>query len=256
VSGRRAFQRDTAAETLTAILREDPPELTSAATAGVPPALVRVVQHCLEKSPAERFQSASDVAFALENLTGSGATAAQALTAKPSSPRAWLPWSVAALFALVSGALVLMNLRTPRPAAPLTRLSAQLPKDLPQNERRPVARPRHFAGWTGDLLCRRDGTWTPKIYRRSLDQRAVEPVAGTEGAYQPFFSPDGQWIAFFTIVGELKKVPRDGGPSVISVRGLKNGQWGFGVWRSDARDQFSTLKTCCRCRRPAACRQR
>ena len=69
VSGRRAFQRDTAAETLTAILREDPPELTAGSVSGVPPALARVIQHCLAKNPAERFQSASDVAFALENLS-------------------------------------------------------------------------------------------------------------------------------------------------------------------------------------------
>jgi hypothetical protein len=243
VSGRRAFQRDTAAETLTAILREDPPELTSAATAGVPPALVRVVQHCLEKNPAERFQSASDVAFALENLTGSGATAAQALTAKPSSPRAWLAWSVAVLFALASGALLLMNLRAPKPAAPVTRLSAQLPKDLPY---------RMSGGPSRGLAISPDGLaifyvggmgrGLQQIYRRSLDRRAVEPVAGTEGAYQPFLSPDGQWIAFFTIAGELKKVPRDGGPSVILVRGLKNGQWGFGVWRSDDVIVFSTLE--------------
>ena len=71
LSGRRAFQRGTAAETMTAILRDDPPELTDVAGAGLPAGLARIVQHCLEKNPAERFQSASDVAFALEALSGS-----------------------------------------------------------------------------------------------------------------------------------------------------------------------------------------
>jgi len=102
VSGRRAFQRGTAAETMTAILREDPPELTSA-PATVSPGLARVIQHCLEKAPVERFQSASDVAFALEALEtqSSGSTsAAHALTASPSPARRSM--------ALITGALAIM----------------------------------------------------------------------------------------------------------------------------------------------------
>jgi serine/threonine protein kinase len=67
--GQRAFRRDTAAETLTAILREEPTDL-SAARADIPPALDRIVRHCLEKQPAERFQTARDVAFALEAFSG------------------------------------------------------------------------------------------------------------------------------------------------------------------------------------------
>ena len=67
VSGQRAFKRDTSAETLTAILREDPPELPAASLAQAP-ALDQIVRHCLEKTPSERFQSARDVVFALEAL--------------------------------------------------------------------------------------------------------------------------------------------------------------------------------------------
>lgn len=76
LAGRRAFQRDTAAETMTAILREDPPALVDV-RADVAPALGRIVQHCLEKNPAERFQTAPDVAFALENLAGSGSAVSE-----------------------------------------------------------------------------------------------------------------------------------------------------------------------------------
>jgi serine/threonine protein kinase/Tol biopolymer transport system component len=64
LTGHRLFHRDSAAETMSAILREDPPDLTASGR-GITPSLDRVVQHCLEKSPAERFQSARDVAFAL-----------------------------------------------------------------------------------------------------------------------------------------------------------------------------------------------
>ena len=70
VAGERAFRRDTAAETMTAILREDPPDLPAPHVAQAP-ALDRIIRHCLEKNPAERFQSARDVAFALEAMTGS-----------------------------------------------------------------------------------------------------------------------------------------------------------------------------------------
>ena len=72
LSGSQAFRRDTAAETLTAILREEPPGLAGR-TIEVAPGLERIVRHCLEKNPGERFQSASDVAFDLEELPGTAA---------------------------------------------------------------------------------------------------------------------------------------------------------------------------------------
>jgi eukaryotic-like serine/threonine-protein kinase len=68
VTGHRAFHRGTAAETMTAILKEDPPEI-SAAKRGVPASLERIVRHCLEKAPAERFQSVPDLAFDLQVLS-------------------------------------------------------------------------------------------------------------------------------------------------------------------------------------------
>ncbi len=70
LTGQRAFRRDTAAETMTAILRDDPPDL-SQLRADLSPALDRIVRHCLEKDPAQRFEGARDIAFALETLSGS-----------------------------------------------------------------------------------------------------------------------------------------------------------------------------------------
>ncbi len=80
VSGRRAFQGESAAETMHAIVKEEPPDLTEASRA-IPPALQRIVSHCLEKRPEERFHSAHDLAFdlkALATVTGSS-TAVPAL---------------------------------------------------------------------------------------------------------------------------------------------------------------------------------
>jgi eukaryotic-like serine/threonine-protein kinase len=68
ISGKRAFRGDTAADTMSAILKEEPPELSETGRP-VPPGLERIVRHCLEKNPAERFHSARDLAFALEALT-------------------------------------------------------------------------------------------------------------------------------------------------------------------------------------------
>ena len=76
LSGHRAFRRDTSAETMTAALKDDPPELTDPQHP-ISPALDRIVRRCLEKSPEQRFQSAKDLAFALEALSGTSHTSAQ-----------------------------------------------------------------------------------------------------------------------------------------------------------------------------------
>jgi len=73
LSGHRAFRRDTSAETMTAVMRDDPPELTDPQHP-ISPALDRIVRRCLEKSPDQRFQSAKDLAFALEALSGTSHT--------------------------------------------------------------------------------------------------------------------------------------------------------------------------------------
>src|SRR5215212_10272901 len=83
LTGRRAFQKDSAAETMSAILREEPPDLAETGKL-VPPGLDRMVRRCLEKDPHRRFQSASDLAFGLESLSalpGTGASPAQAARA-------------------------------------------------------------------------------------------------------------------------------------------------------------------------------
>src|SRR5262245_20806659 len=87
LSGQRAFRGDSAADTMSAILREEPPDL-SVTNQNVSPGLERIVRHCLEKSPEQRFHSAHDVAFALEALTVGPATSAIGVAA----PRRRVPW--------------------------------------------------------------------------------------------------------------------------------------------------------------------
>jgi eukaryotic-like serine/threonine-protein kinase len=73
LAGKRAFQKQTSAETMSAILNEDPVPISQLAT-GIAPGLHRIVDRCLEKNPEQRFQSASDLAFALETLSDSGSS--------------------------------------------------------------------------------------------------------------------------------------------------------------------------------------
>jgi len=118
VSGQRAFRRDTAAETMTAILKDDPPELSDL-THPVSPGLERIIRRCMEKQPEQRFQSAKDLAFALEALTGTSTkSAAQVAIPGPPAKTREIRWLLVAAFAalaLTAGAAVGWYLH-PKPA--------------------------------------------------------------------------------------------------------------------------------------------
>jgi Tol biopolymer transport system component len=119
LSGRRAFQRDTVAETLTAILREEVPDILDA-NRMVPPALARLVAHCLEKQPSERFQSPRDLAFALDTVGNVSGVVTEVPEAPTRAPR-WRVWQRVALVAaavalLMSGAFVARRLVAPAPS--------------------------------------------------------------------------------------------------------------------------------------------
>ena len=119
LSGRRAFQGDTNAETMTSILREEPPELASAGRP-IPPALDRIVRHCLEKSSQERFQSARDIAFALEALSGiSDSGPKPAISEAPARARRLLATALVGLVLVAAGALIGRHFAKGPPQAPV-----------------------------------------------------------------------------------------------------------------------------------------
>jgi len=100
VSGQRAFQGDSAIETLSAILKHDPPDL-SATTTMISSPLASVIQHCLEKERDQRFQSARDLAFALRRLSGPSTSSLVALPpASPSRRKLWIAGAMAAIILL------------------------------------------------------------------------------------------------------------------------------------------------------------
>ncbi len=114
LSGRKAFKRDTASDTIAAVLKEEPPELTTSGR-NVSPALDHVVRHCLEKDPSDRFQSAKDVAFALNEASGSTLTTASQIVPLRPSKR----WIIVAAGLVVAAAAItlLLERRSRRTAA-------------------------------------------------------------------------------------------------------------------------------------------
>ena len=129
VSGQRAFRRDTAAETMTAILKEDPPELNALAHP-VSPGLERIILRCLEKQPEQRFQSAKDLAFALEALSGTTSKSVANAAIDNAATRSRKPLAAAAasaILGLLAGAGIAWSLH-PRPAPIPTFLRASFHK--------------------------------------------------------------------------------------------------------------------------------
>jgi hypothetical protein len=119
LSGRRAFQRETGAETMTAILTADPPEFSGARN-DIPPALDHIVRHSLEKNPAERFQSARDMGFALETLSRSQMSLAPDAVAP--GLRRWRAVAAAGLLLVVVAAVAYAVWTRLRPQSPLETL--------------------------------------------------------------------------------------------------------------------------------------
>jgi serine/threonine protein kinase len=123
--GKRAFAKSTGAETMAAILNEDPPAISPTGSA-IPPGLLRVVHRCLEKNPGQRFQSASDLAFALDALSESGGTPA-IVAEQAVSHRKWIWASAAAVITAIAMAIVVWW-RLP-PVAPVVLSVTQLTDD-------------------------------------------------------------------------------------------------------------------------------
>jgi serine/threonine protein kinase/Tol biopolymer transport system component len=213
LTGRRVFQRETAAETMTAILRDDPAEL-SASRAGIPPALDRIVHHALEKNPEERFQTARDVIFALTSLSGSaaqtsGATAVTSAGRARSAPPPGLVALAIAPFLLSLGvAAGWWWGRSSPPIEPQWSHFTQL-TDLAGQETMPSISPD---GGSFAFVGRTGGSWD--IFVQRVGGRNPLLVAGDSKRHEvwPRFSPDGRQIAF-------NESDVDGGIFIIGATG-------------------------------------
>jgi Tol biopolymer transport system component len=246
LAGRRAFGRETAIDTMSAILKDDPPDLPIA-DRNIPPALARIVDRCLEKSPTARFQSTGDLAFALEALSSQSGTT-PALTApipeaRAATKRDRLAWTLVAVLAVVALAAIaaggVMFFAGARVDDGATRFVV-LPPDgwalATQLQSGAAAGPLAVAPDGRQVaFVARNATGSTLIWVRSLDTLDAKGLAGTEGGVSPFWSPDSRSLGFFAD-GKLKRIDVAGGPPVT----LCNAMPGIsGAWSPDGVIVFS-----------------
>jgi hypothetical protein len=191
--GERAFRGETTVDTLTAILTKDPEEMSRPGRV-VPPSLDRVVRRCLEKDPEERFQSARDVAFALEAQSGTSRSELEPVAAAPRHRR-WLSAAFVGLTLLLAGSVIGLLVgrgvreRAPSPA---TFVDVALPPGVQLVE-------ATFARLSEDgrrIVFNGLANGTRRIWLRSLDSAVTRPLPGTEGGAPVAWSRDGRRVAF------------------------------------------------------------
>jgi serine/threonine protein kinase len=154
LSGKRAFHGESAAETMSAILKDEPPELTET-NRTVSPALERIVRHCLEKNPVERFQSARDVAFDLEMVTSVSSTSMAPVIA-PQAKRKRIGMfsalAVGAALILIAGGVLLDRLTRPAAAVPRYRQLTFRRGTVRAAKFAPDGQIFYSAAWDGDPI--------------------------------------------------------------------------------------------------------
>ena len=223
LTGRALFASgETVTDIIAAVVTREPD--WNALPAATPPHIRRLLERCLRKDARMRLQAIGEARIAIEEPDTMPVTAAAA--APGSAKGHWWAWAVAAAAVLAGGAGWWRATRPPE-LRPLVRINVEMSPDLPIS-----------AGSTGGLLAlspdgmrvaltMRGADGKVRLYTRLLHQTQLTPLAGTEDGGTPFFSPDGQWIAF-AADGKLKKISVEGGAAVTlcEASSLRGASWG------------------------------
>lgn len=216
LTGRRAFNGDDVADVLSRVLQREPDfEALPQAT----PARVRaIVARCLAKDPRQRLRDIGDVRLALE---GAFETAAAPATASSRERRPLVAALAVAFVAIVALAVPALRYvqQAPPPAPPETRVDLVTPA---------TDRPTDFALSPDgrQIVFVASGDGASRLWLRPLATTTAQPLAGTDGALYPFWSPDGRSIGFFSD-GRLKRIDLGGGgpQTVAAATGARGGTW-------------------------------
>ena len=219
--GQRPFQGDDVSLTLASVMKSDvnvttlPPDL--------PPNLRTVLRRCLEKDPTERVRDIGDVRLAMKGAfdTVVGSATEQAVVLQLRIWQRPIPLGLAGLVLFVNGGLLWDAIRL-APASPgtVTRFVVTQPEGA-------VGGGAALSPDGRQLVYAAESDGLSQLFVRPLDQLSSRPLAGTEGATYPFFSPNGEWVGFFT-ADSLKKVALIGGqPVTLCPVGFRRGAtWG------------------------------
>jgi eukaryotic-like serine/threonine-protein kinase len=245
LSGQKPFDGLSVSDVIVAVLTQDAASLR-AVVPEVPMALETIVNHCLEKQPEKRFQSASDLRFALEALSLSPSTPSKtamltlsgaevkAVVAKqlPLLKQNWFGWILAAavgIFFIVASVLAVIHLRE----QPEEKLAASFTFSLPENwnfrwfDAPTVSPDGKFIVFSALPSGAQDGG-NSALWIRRLDSAEAKILPGTEGGILPFWSPDSRFIAFWAN-GKLQKIELGGAAVTI----CEAQAWLPGTWNQD-----------------------
>ncbi len=227
LTGKRAFQGETITETLGAIIHKEPN--WDVLPGSVPSTIRFLLSRCLKKDLTRRLQHMDGARVLIDEVLSGTSTASPIGVPSPVQSTNWrrtIPWGLAGLIAL---------------------FALWSPWDSKRSESTPVRRfavdieptePIQTNGVSANLTLSPDGRrlvyaarvdGTTQLYTRPIDQLEAQPIPDTEGAYRPFFSPDGEWVGFFTLGSDrkLKKVSLRGGEArtLCDVRSPSTGSW-------------------------------
>jgi len=215
-TGKRAFEGKGQASLITAIMTAEPAPISGFRTrseSAPPAALDHVVRLCMAKDPEERWQAARDVVSELKWIAEAGSQVATSgsATGRDRTRPEWRGWAFAAVATLVALVLAAVHFREKPAEANLMRFLVSPPdKMLLEWSDTPVVSPDGQRYVFAGILDGRRQLWV-----RALDSPVAQPVAGTDDALLPFWSPDSRFIAFFS-GKKLKKIdPSVGLPKVL-----------------------------------------
>ncbi len=221
-TGKQAFQGEDITEILAAVVKSEPD--WSALPAATPVKVRDLLRRCLQKDRRQRFHDSGDVRIEIEDAIAAPKDSGVAQAASASTSKLLL--AVAATVTVIAVAALFGWWRATRPVErvlrPLVRLDVDLGPDVS------LGSPQGT-----DAIISPDGTRLVyvsqnRLFTRRLDQPSATELAGTQGAFAPFFSPDGQWVAFFSS-GKLEKISVEGGSAITlcdSGPGFRGGSWG------------------------------